>query len=62
MFADYISEAYRLGITNGCGPHLFCPGDIVSRGMAAALISNTYHLSIATAQCAPGTAILGSAP
>jgi hypothetical protein len=36
-FAPWIEELYRLGITGGCGPGLFCPNAPLTRGQAAVL-------------------------
>lgn len=45
--APWIEDLARRGITAGCGPNLYCPADIVSRGMMAVFLVSTFNLSTA---------------
>ena len=41
---DWIEQLYHDGITAGCGDGKYCPGDPVSRGQMAALLTRTFGL------------------
>ncbi len=41
---DWIEQLYHDGITAGCGGGKYCPGDPVSRGQMAALLTRTFGL------------------
>lgn len=38
--APYINRIFELGIVNGCGPRLYCPGDVVTRRTASVFLIN----------------------
>jgi hypothetical protein len=43
-----INRIAAAGITGGCGPSRFCPGDPVSRAQMASFIARAFHLPTAT--------------
>jgi hypothetical protein len=52
-FAPWIEQAYNDGITGGCAPALFCPGDPVTRAsMAVFLLAAKYGAGYAPPPCA----------
>ena len=60
--ADFISEIYRRGISNGCSvnPLNFCPNDAVRRDQAATFLVRAFGLDIAFPQCPRGTQVVGA--
>ena len=47
IFAAWIEQLYREGITGGCGtnPLRYCPDDNVTRGQMAVFLSRTFNLA-----------------
>ena len=42
--AAWIEQLAREGITQGCAPGLYCPGDVVPRNQMAQFLVRTFHL------------------
>lgn len=45
-FAPWIQELVARGITAGCAPGLFCPGNPVTRGQMAVFLTTTFSLAL----------------
>ena len=41
---DWIEQLAAEGITTGCAPNLYCPGDSVGRDQMAVFLARTFHL------------------
>jgi hypothetical protein len=52
--ADYISAVKAAGISSGCAPNNFCPGDAVDRAQGAVFITRTFNLVIGMPACPAG--------
>jgi hypothetical protein len=44
-FCPWVAELARRGITNGCSPGSFCPGNQVNRAQMAVFLVTNFHLS-----------------
>jgi hypothetical protein len=44
--ARWIEQLAREGITGGCGPSLYCPGNAVTRGQMAVFLVRTFGLPL----------------
>ncbi|MGH8945606.1 MAG: SpoIID/LytB domain-containing protein [Acidimicrobiia bacterium] len=45
IFEDHINRMAEAGITKGCGPGKFCPGETVDRGQMAAFLVRAFGLT-----------------
>jgi hypothetical protein len=43
---DWIEQLAVEGITTGCAPNLYCPGDSVGRDQMAAFLARTFQLTL----------------
>jgi hypothetical protein len=50
-FASWISDLKTRGVSTGCGPYLFCPGDAADRAQTAVLTSRMFGISLDTRAC-----------
>ncbi len=46
VFAKWIEQLAREGVTGGCGSGKYCPGDAVTRGQMAVFLSKTFKLAL----------------
>ena len=46
MFAPYVEQLAREGITSGCGPTTYCPDATISRGQMAVFVARAFNLPI----------------
>jgi hypothetical protein len=52
--ADYISVIKTLGVTTGCTPTTFCPGDSIDRAQTAVMITRMFNLVVGAPACPAG--------
>ena len=44
LFASWIEQLARDGITGGCGPTTYCPESVATRGQMAVFLVRTFNL------------------
>ena len=58
-FAPWINELAARGISGGCAPGMFCPGNPVTREQMAVFLSSAFGLPVPTASCPSSALVTG---